>query len=101
MMSIRNFFGHLSTITRHRHMVIRHCFKAGIFWQGCLHDLSKYSPKEFFAGVRYFHSTGKAGCFARCAGADREVRQWGNAPGSTATETIYLRTFGAALPVQK
>lgn len=53
-MIIHNFFGHLSTITRHRHMVIRHCFKAGIFWQGCLHDLSKYSPKEFFAGVRYF-----------------------------------------------
>jgi hypothetical protein len=53
-MIIHNFFGHLSTITRHRHMVIRHCFKVGIFWQGCLHDLSKYSPKEFFAGVRYF-----------------------------------------------
>ena len=53
-MKLRNFFGHLSTITHHRHLVMRHCFKAGIFWQGCLHDLSKYSPKEFFAGVRYF-----------------------------------------------
>ena len=25
---------HFSTITRHRHKVIVHCFMAGIFWQG-------------------------------------------------------------------
>ncbi|MCR4708343.1 MAG: DUF5662 family protein [Clostridiales bacterium] len=48
------FFGHLKTITRHRHQVIRHCAKAGILWQGLRHDLSKYSPTEFFQGVRYF-----------------------------------------------
>ncbi|WP_295218309.1 DUF5662 family protein [Ruminococcus sp.] len=49
-----SFWGHLCTITRHRHMVIRHCWKAGIFWQGLRHDLSKYSPTEFFQGVRYY-----------------------------------------------
>lgn len=48
------FWGHFSTITRHRHMVIRHCAKAGILWQGLRHDLSKYSPTEFFPGVRYY-----------------------------------------------
>ncbi len=48
------FFGHLSTITRHRHKVMLHCFKAGIFWQGLRHDLSKYSPEEFFAGIKYY-----------------------------------------------
>jgi hypothetical protein len=26
----------------------------GIYWQGLTHDLSKYSPTEFLAGVRYF-----------------------------------------------
>ncbi|MBE6753073.1 MAG: catalase [Ruminococcaceae bacterium] len=31
-----------------------HCFRAGIFWQGLLHDLSKYQPTEFLAGVRYY-----------------------------------------------
>jgi pyrroloquinoline quinone (PQQ) biosynthesis protein C len=31
-----------------------HCFRAGIFWQGVMHDMSKYSPEEFFAGVRYY-----------------------------------------------
>jgi hypothetical protein len=49
-----SFWGHLSTITRHRHKVMLHCFKAGIFWQGLRHDLSKYSLEEFFAGVKYY-----------------------------------------------
>ena len=37
---------HFSTITRHRHKVIVHCFMAGIFWQGLRHDLSKYSHHQ-------------------------------------------------------
>ena len=41
--------GHFRTITKHRHMVIKHCFKAGIPLRGLLHDLSKYSPVEFCA----------------------------------------------------
>lgn len=49
-----NFFGHLKTINSHRNMVIHHCFKAGIFFQGLRHDLSKYSPKEFLSGIKYY-----------------------------------------------
>ena len=30
------------------------CFKLGLYKQGLLHDLSKYSPTEFFVGVKYF-----------------------------------------------
>lgn len=45
---------HFLTITRHHNTVCIHCFKAGIPLQGLLHDLSKYSPKEFFAGAKYF-----------------------------------------------
>ena len=48
---------HFSTITRHRHLVIAHCIKAGITFQGLLHDLSKYSPAEFIPGVRYYQGT--------------------------------------------
>ena len=54
---IQRFVGHLTTITRHRHKVIAHCAKAGILWQGMLHDLSKYSPTEFWPGVRFFDGT--------------------------------------------
>ena len=53
-MLIRNFFGHLGTVTRHRNMVMKHCFKAGIIKRGLLHDLSKFSPTEFFSGVKYY-----------------------------------------------
>lgn len=45
------------TITRHRHCVIAHCAKAGILWQGLMHDLSKYGPSEFLPGVRYYNGT--------------------------------------------
>lgn len=57
MDGMRRFVGHLTTITRHRNLVIAHCAKAGILWQGLFHDLSKYSPVEFFEGVRYFDGT--------------------------------------------
>ena len=45
---------HFQTITRHRHLVIRHCYRCGILWQGLRHDLSKYSPTEFLEGIRYY-----------------------------------------------
>lgn len=48
---------HFCTITKHRHLVIYHCFKVGILWQGLFHDLSKYSPTEFLAGAKYYQGT--------------------------------------------
>ena len=45
---------HFQTITMHRHAVIRHCFRAGIRWQGLRHDLSKYSPAEFWTAAKYY-----------------------------------------------
>ncbi len=51
------FWGHLKTITKHRNKVIVNCFKAGIFFQGLKHDLSKYSPVEFFKGAKYYQGT--------------------------------------------
>lgn len=45
---------HFETITKHRHEVIKNCFKAGIPIQGLLHDLSKYSPSEFIVGAIYY-----------------------------------------------
>ena len=51
---LSRFFGHLHTINSHRHKVIANCFRAGIPWRGLMHDLSKYSPTEFFNGVKYY-----------------------------------------------
>lgn len=49
-----NWVGHLRTVNRHRRLVRRACFRVGLYWQGLTHDLSKYSPVEFWAGVKYF-----------------------------------------------
>ena len=49
-----NPIGHFKTITKHRHKVIKHCFKAGIGFQGLRHDLSKYAPIEFLNGAKYY-----------------------------------------------
>lgn len=45
---------HFITITRHRHLVCRYCFRLGLYGQGLLHDLSKYSPTEFLSGAKYY-----------------------------------------------
>ena len=45
---------HFRTITLHRNLVCRYCFRLGLYRQGLVHDLSKYGPAEFLAGVRYY-----------------------------------------------
>lgn len=50
----KRFIGHLSTINEHKMMVMKHCFRCGLYKQGLLHDMSKYTPIEFIPGVIYF-----------------------------------------------
>ena len=45
---------HFLTITRHKILVAKHCFRVGLYWQGLTHDLSKYSPSEFWQGCKYY-----------------------------------------------
>ncbi len=52
-----NLWKHLKTITYHKYLVMKGCFKIGLYWQGILHDLSKYMPSEFFIGVKYYQGT--------------------------------------------
>ena len=49
-----HFMAHLKTITRHKMLVFQGCRKVGLYRQGLLHDLSKFSPTEFLVGARYF-----------------------------------------------
>ena len=48
---------HLKTINRHKKYVMELCFKVGLYKQGLLHDLSKYSPTELFVGAKYYQGT--------------------------------------------
>lgn len=46
--------GHLHTINSHKAMVTKLCFACGLYKQGVLHDLSKYSWQELKTGFRYY-----------------------------------------------
>lgn len=48
---------HYCTITHHRHLVMKGCFAVGLYKQGLLHDLSKYTPTEFLVGCKYYQGT--------------------------------------------
>ena len=52
-----HFIGHFKTITRHKILVAKGCFKLGLYYQGIMHDMSKYSPTEFLAGAKYYQGT--------------------------------------------
>ena len=52
-----HFIGHFKTITRHKILVAKGCFKLGLYYQGIMHDMSKYSPTEFLVGVKYYQGT--------------------------------------------
>lgn len=46
--------GHLKTVLIHKYFVGRYCFICGLYWQGIVHDLSKFSPTEFIESCRYY-----------------------------------------------
>lgn len=48
------FLGHLMTVTEHKYLVMKNCFAIGLYAQGILHDMSKFSPTEFLEGARYY-----------------------------------------------
>ena len=45
---------HLKTVNHHRWLVLQGCFRLGLYCQGLTHDLSKYSPTEFWVGAKYY-----------------------------------------------
>ena len=68
-----NAWRHFKTITYHRWLVRRGCFRVGLYWQGLTHDLSKYSPTEFAVGIRYFQGNRSPN------GAEREDKGYSKA----------------------
>ena len=56
-MVIINIFKHLNTVCNHKWVVFKLCCKAGIPFRGIVHDLSKFSPTEFWESVKYYQGT--------------------------------------------
>lgn len=64
---------HLHTINHHKRLVMKGCFAVGLYRQGLLHDLSKYTPTEFLVGCRYYQGTMSPN------NAEREARGYSSA----------------------
>ena len=52
-----HIWGHFKTITKHKILVGKLCFKVHLYKQGLLHDLSKYTPTEFITGIKDYKGT--------------------------------------------
>lgn len=63
------FFKHLGTVRKHRKAVRKLCFKCGIYKQGLMHDLSKYSLTELLPQIKYWTGT--------CSPIDIEIKEKG------------------------
>ena len=64
---------HFKTINHHKYLVMKGCFRVGLYKQGLLHDLSKYSPTEFLVGCKYYQGT------ASPNNREREVKGYSSA----------------------
>lgn len=60
-----NTLKHFNLVTRHRWVVFKLCCKAGIPWRGLVHDLSKFSPTEFWESVKYYNGSMSPILFAK------------------------------------
>lgn len=56
-MRLKNIVKHFILISHHRWVVFKLCCKVGEPWRGFVHDLSKYSPTEFWEGCKYYVGT--------------------------------------------
>ena len=50
------YWKNLVYILQHKWYVLVECWKEGLYWQGLMHDLSKFAPMEFVAYAnRFYH----------------------------------------------
>ena len=61
---MNKFFGHLKTVMIHKYWVFHYCCKIGMPIVGLTHDLSKFSPIEFWESVKYYN--GKVSPIVMC-----------------------------------
>lgn len=81
-------FAHFCTITKHKKLVLKECFRVGLYKQGLLHDMSKYSWTEFRVGCRYYQGTRSPN------NAEREEKGYSSAWNTTKAGTNTIMNTG-------
>lgn len=86
-MYLKNIAKHFMVITRHKWVVFKLCCKVGQPWRGLVHDLSKYSPTEFWEGVKYFN--GAHSPITDCKKTEGYSKAWLHHKGRNKHHTDY------------
>ncbi len=73
-MNIKNLFSHTALVFRHKAGVLKNCTKCGLFFRGLVHDLSKFSPSEFFESIKYYQ--GNRSPIGACRRAEGKSLAW-------------------------
>lgn len=92
---LHNAWHHFLTITHHKLVVMEGCFKVGLFKQGLLHDLSKYSWEEFKTGVKYYQGTRSPNA------AEKEEKGYSSAGSITRGEISITSSTGPMCPQRR
>jgi hypothetical protein len=53
---MRRYWSYLKYVLRHKWFVGVECFKEGLYWQGLVHDMSKFSHYEFIPYAKHFYN---------------------------------------------
>jgi hypothetical protein len=77
---VKKYLKYFKYVFRHKYFVMVECFKYGLYWQGIIHDWSKFLPDEFVAYANYFYK-----------GDNRKDRFYTPADGSTEFNYAWLR----------
>lgn len=51
---IKNIIKHTKLVLKHKWYVFIYCTRLGMPWRGLKHDMSKFSPIEFWESVKYY-----------------------------------------------
>lgn len=54
-MIVKNVFKHIKLVSKHKWYVFKFSIKLGIPFRGLMHDMSKFSPTEFWESVKYYN----------------------------------------------
>lgn len=53
---MRRYIAYLKYVVQHKWYVMMECFELGLYWQGLVHDLSKFLPSEFIPYAKHFNN---------------------------------------------
>jgi len=58
---MNKYIKYLKYLLRHKYFVMLECFKVGLYWQGIIHDMSKFLLSEFIPYANFFNGDIKKG----------------------------------------